>query len=262
MHPCARTLEAKKTRDPRRAPSIGAAGKAVQDGQDSRWREAEEGAQVKIATIERHPVEIAVVSHAKPAGRVIAVSGATREGMDHASSTSNGVVSEDGAESTRSTGSRGTIQSPIGHVAQLRSGILSICHPTGKGMKGRIAGAVGSNAKDGAEVIRPAVIGHAIQITVTGTRETRDGSVSVGTGSERMEDGLHSFRSHPEDGAQIVGSTGGRGSIKTAIGQQGQSLRSCATAIPPEGIQRRGNASAGILKNVPTPKAPPAVVVA
>src|SRR5271169_1611142 len=124
--------------------------------------------------------------------------------MDNAGNTRNGVVSKDGAESICSTGTRGPIKSPIGYIAQFRSRILSICRPAGKGMKGRVASTIGSNSKDGAEVIRPAIIGNAIQMTVTGTGQTRHRALSIGTGSEGIKYGLHTCRSHLVDGTQII----------------------------------------------------------
>src|SRR5262245_8538364 len=63
------------------APAIGAARKAVQDGERSRRGDAEEGAKVEVTTVKSHPIEIAVSAHAKPTGRVTAIGRTTREGM-------------------------------------------------------------------------------------------------------------------------------------------------------------------------------------
>ena len=116
-----------------------------------------------------------------------AIIGSTCEGMDNAGDTSSGVVSEDGTESVRSTSPRGAPERPIGEMAKLHSRILAICRPAGEGMQGRVAGPIGSNTKDSAEIVRPAIEGNAIQIIVstTITRQARYGALSVDAGSER-----------------------------------------------------------------------------
>src|SRR5208337_2581428 len=177
--------------------------------------------------------------------------------MDNAGNARNGVVAEDGAESICSTATRGPIKNPIGYIAQFRSRILSVGRPAGKGMKGHVASTIGSNSKDGAEVIRPAIIGNAIQITVTVTGQTRHRGLSIGSSSEGIQYGLHTCRSHLVDGTQIIRSARGSGSIKIAIGGPSQSLWACATTVLPEGIQHRFNSIEGDLEESAKPQCSP-----
>src|SRR5208282_4031961 len=126
-----------------------------------------------------------------------------------------------------------------------------------KRIKGRVACPIGSNSKDSAEVIRPAMVGNTIQITVTVTGQTRRRAASIGAGSERIEYGLLACRGHLVDGAQIVRATGGSGSVKIAIVQVSQSLRSCTTTIPAEEIQHRFLPIGGDLEERAKPECSP-----
>src|SRR5262249_28520762 len=98
------------------------------------------------------------------------------------------------------------------------SRIFSIRRPAGKGMKRRVAGAIGSNSKDGAEVIRAAIIRNAVQITVAGSGQTRRGGVPIVTCGKGIKYGLHTCWSHLVDATQIVGSTKGSRAVKIAVG--------------------------------------------
>src|SRR2546426_512371 len=75
------------------------------------------GAAVKVTPVKSHPVEISVISDAKPTGRLSAISRPPRKGVENGGNTRNGVVSEDGAEPTGSTGTRGPIKGPVGYIA-------------------------------------------------------------------------------------------------------------------------------------------------